>query len=119
MPEKALIIIRKTKWVIRITLTIAIICLLLSSLLICFLGDRIHNLYPEEIILPFILFFIWYSIIGGIWAAFLSIIILIIIAFIYKAKHIRIWNAFKREVFLVLGIIGSLFVLYLCTSAVN
>lgn len=119
MPGKALTIIRKTKLIIRITLTIVIVCLLLSSLFICFWGDRIHNVYPEEIILPFILFFTWYSIIGGIWAAFLSIIILTIIAFIYKAKHIQIWNAFKREVFLVLGIIGSLFVLYLCTSAIN
>lgn len=119
MPEQVLTIIRKIKSIIRIILTLVIVCLLISSMLICFWSDNIRGAFLDASISPFPLYFVWYSIIGGIWAAFLSTIILVIAAFIYKAKHIQIWSAFKREVFLVLGIIGSLFVLYLCNWAIN
>jgi hypothetical protein len=50
---------------------------------------------------------------------FLSVFILTICAFVFKAKQREIWPAFKREVYLVLGTIASVVVLHLCLVSMN
>ena len=115
MTYRALSIIESIKYLIRIGLYAVIGSILISTILIYLWEEEIWSVNEPE----FLSTFVWFSIMGGIWIIFLSIIFLIISAVIYKYKNVRIWDSVKAEIFLVLGSIFSFLILHLCSLAIQ
>jgi hypothetical protein len=108
-------LIERIKSVIRPALAISIISLVSSSILAVASGDGLWYIDHEGIFAVFI----WYSIIFSVWIFFISSIILALSAIVYKTRHMKVWQSFKREVYLIIGTIASLVTLYLCLANLN
>ncbi len=102
---------RKIYSVIRFILITAIACNLVACFLV--LG---HNIWKYDTLEVFDLF-VWYSVIGGIYATLLSAFVLISASIKYMKRHKPVWSTFRVEYMLVLGALACLTALRFCIVA--